>query len=67
MQTDQSHVMKLKLIKNLPMNKNPGPLGLPSKFYQTIKEDLTAILLKLFQKLHREEHTYTNSMRPRSP
>ena len=43
------------MIKNLPTNKSPGPDSFRDEFYQKSTEELTSILLKLFQKITEEE------------
>ena len=42
------------VILKLPENKSPGPNSFRGKFYQTFREELTPVLLKLLPKISQE-------------
>ena len=42
------------LVRHLPANKTPGPERFTAELYQKFREELTPILLRLFQKIAEE-------------
>ena len=55
------------VIRNLPTNKSPGTDSLTAEYYQKFREELSPILLRLFQKLQRKVNYQTHSVRSPSP
>ena len=49
------------VVRNLPANKSPGSESFTAELYQKFREELTLILLKVFQKIAKEGKL-TNSL-----
>lgn len=48
--------------QNLPTNQSPGADGFTCEFYQTLREDRTLILPKVFPRVE-EKHFQSHSLR----
>lgn len=47
------------IVKNFPTERTLGPHGLPRQRYQTFKEKIIPVLLKLFREFKKEEYFLT--------